>query len=73
MKAPDGLTRFTESFSSDNRNLIKANLTELKESIAKIPARLKESVNTEETEGWWVPISQYGTINYNNRNYNKQL
>jgi len=70
----EGLTRFVESFSSDNRNLIKADLSELKESLAKIPAKLKESVNTDSTEGWWVPISHYGNYkNGNGRIYNTKL
>ena len=69
----DGLERYIESLSVDHRLLIKAESNELKESLQRIPARLKESFKEETAEGWWVPISFYNKKNGNGRIYNKRL
>lgn len=69
----DGLERYIESLSVDHKLLIKAESNELKESLQRIPARLKESFTEDTAEGWWVPISFYNKKNGNGRIYNKRL
>ena len=44
----------------------------LRESLTRTPLKLKEAVNPEETEGWWVPVSYYGKKNGNGRIYGKK-
>lgn len=68
----EGLTRFVESGWS-RESIIKAETEELRESMSRVPTKLRESVEQGAAEGWWVPISYYNKINGNNRNYNKKL
>lgn len=69
----DGLTRFIESANIDNKLIRRADDTELKESMSRMPARLHESFESEAAAGWWVPVSFYNKRNGNNRIYNRQL
>lgn len=72
-KEKEGLTRFTESACFSNKFIKKADSVTLKESLTRTPLKLKEAVNLEETEGWWVPVSYYGKKNGNGRIYSKKL
>lgn len=67
------LTRYTESASIDSRLLRKAKTVELNESISKCSLKLRESLQSTTSEGWWVPISFYNKKNGNGRVYNKRL
>ena len=70
----EGLTRYVESFSADNRYLKRVEATELKEKLSKVSSKLKESINSEaDPKGWWVPISFYNKKNGNGRIYTKKL
>lgn len=69
----ENLTRFVESGIADNKMLKKASILELKESLSRCVKKLRESLDSEASEGWWVPISFYNKVNGNNRNYNRQL
>lgn len=69
-----GLERFVESFSFSNKLIKKADSVALKESLNKIPQRIRESIDSEVPEGYWVPISHYGNYeNGNGRIYNTKL
>lgn len=69
-----GLERFVESFSFSNKLIKKADSVALKESLTKIPQRIRESIDSEVPEGYWVPISHYGNYeNGNGRIYNTKL
>ena len=72
-KEKEGLTRFTESACFSNKFIKKADSVTLRESLTRTPLKLKEAVNPEETEGWWVPVSYYGKKNGNGRIYGKRL
>ena len=72
-KEREGLTRFTESACFSNKFIKKADSVTLRESLTKTPLKLKEAVNPEETEGWWVPVSYYGKKNGNGRIYGRDL
>lgn len=72
-KEKEGLTRFTESACFSNKFIKKADSVTLRESLTRTPLKLKEAVNPEETEGWWVPVSYYGKKNGNGRIYGKKL
>lgn len=69
----NGLTLFIESACADHRLLQKAEVGELRESLAKCPSRIRESVDSSAPAGWWVPISFYNKVNGNNRNYSRDL
>lgn len=69
-----GLERFVESFSFSNKLIKKADSNVLKESLSKIPQRIRESFDSDVPEGYWVPISHYGNYeNGNGRIYNTKL
>lgn len=69
-----GLERFVESFSFSNKLIKKADSVVLKESLNKIPQRIRESLDSDVPEGYWVPISHYGNYeNGNGRIYNTEL
>lgn len=72
-KEREGLTRFTESAYFSNKFIKKADSVTLRESLTKTPLKLREAVNPEETEGWWVPVSYYGKKNGNGRIYGRDL
>lgn len=72
-KDTSNLTRYVESVSFDHRYLEKVDEDTLRESIAKLPQKLRESVKDTANEGWWVPISFYNKRNGNGRIYNKRL
>lgn len=72
-KEREGLTRFTESAYFSNKFIKKADSVALRESLTKTPLKLREAVNPEETEGWWVPVSYYGKKNGNGRIYGRDL
>ena len=72
-KEREGLTRFTESACFSNKFIKKADSVTLRESLTKTPLKLREAVNPEETEGWWVPVSYYGKKNGNGRIYGRDL
>jgi len=74
MKPIDGLERYVESVSFSNKFIRKAETAVIRESLAKAPAKLKESVGGEVSDGWWVPISHFGNYkNGNGRIYNTKL
>ena len=69
-----GLERFVESFSFSNKLIKKADSNILKESLNKIPQRVRESIDSNVPEGYWVPVSHYGNYeNGNGRIYNTKL
>lgn len=71
-----GLEKFVESISFDGRFIKRAEDSELKESLSKLPSnRLTESVKIEEgnTDAYWVPVSRYGIENANGRIYPREL
>ena len=70
----ENLTRFVESFSCSNKLIKKVDSSVIRESLTKIPSRIRESINSDVPEGWWVPISHYGNYkNGNGRIYNRKL
>lgn len=70
----EDLTRFVESNTISNKLIQKVESNTLRESLSKIPIRLKESVDVNEnSDAWKVPISFYNRRNYNGRIYNKKL
>lgn len=72
--ATENLTRFVESFSCSNKLIKKVDSSVIRESLSKIPTRIRESISSDVPEGWWVPISHYGNYkNGNGRIYNKKL
>lgn len=74
MKSIEGLERYIESVSFSNRFIKKADSVVIRESLSKVPAKLKESVGSDVSDGWWVPISHFGNYkNGNGRIYNTQL
>ena len=79
IKETAGLSRFVESASIDNKLIKRAEVEEMKESVARIPStRLKESLNDIDCkEGFWVPISKAQDrpedINLNGRRYTSKL
>lgn len=69
----DGLKRFTESITIDNRLIRELPITDsLQEKISRVSSHLKESVSLS-SKAWRVPISQYDIKNFNNRIYSKEL
>lgn len=70
----EGLERYTESFSCSNKFIKKADVSVIRESLAKVPQRMRESIDGGVSEGWWVPISHFGNYkNGNGRIYNTRL
>jgi hypothetical protein len=68
--------RFVETVNIDNKLIRKLESAELQEKLAQVPTPLRESILREGNSaiaGWEVPISKYGVINANNRNYPKEL
>lgn len=76
MNNNNDLTRFVESMSFDNRFIKAVDSEELKESLSKVPTKLRESMSTCDcSKGWWVPISVASDYrkNGNGRIYGKKL
>ena len=74
MRPTQGLERYVESISFSNKLIRKADINVIRESISKMPTKLRESMESEAAEGWWVPISHYGNYkNGNGRIYNTKL
>lgn len=70
----NGLERFVESFSCSSKLIKKVDSSVIRESLNRIPTRIRESIGSDVPEGWWVPISHYGNYeNGNGRIYNTRL
>ena len=69
--------RFIETANIDNKLIRKLESKELQEKLSHLPVPLRESIidgkGASAISGWEVPISKYGVVNANGRDYPKAL